>query len=430
MENGNDYSNQKWNFRGNEELNTASISVRGVLNTLAKNLNCDDPRPTIMLGRGDPTEFAAFRTAPPAADAVSDALQSFKFNSYCPTGGVLEARRAIAEYLSRDLSGQLLPEDVYLTVGCTQAIEIIVSVLARPGANILLPKPGYPQYEARASFDHLEVRHFDLIPEEGWEVDLDSVEALADNNTAAIVVINPSNPCGNVFTYQHLEKIAETAKKLGIFVISDEVYGGLAFGSNPFVPMGKFSSIVPVLTLGSISKTWIVPGWRLGWIVKSDPNGILEKTGIVDSIKNYLDITCDPATFVQGAIPQIIKRTKESFFSNIIGIMREAVDMLYDMINEISCLTCPNKPEGSMVVLVKLDLSALEGIDDDVQFCLELSKEESVIVLPGVTVGLKNWLRITFAVELEVLKEGLQRIKAFSQRHAKKQLGDDELISM
>ncbi|KAL6141261.1 hypothetical protein ACLB2K_059551 [Fragaria x ananassa] len=327
MENGNDYSHQKWNFRGNEELKTASISVRGVLNTLAKNLNSDDPRPTIMLGRGDPTEFAAFRTAPPAADALSDAL---------------------------------------------------LSVLARPGANILLPKPGYPQYEARASFDHLEVRHFDLIPEKGWEVDLDSVEALADNNTAAIVVINPSNPCGNVFTYQHLEKIAETAKKLGIFVISDEVYGGLAFGSNPFVPMGKFSSIVPVLTLGSISKTWIVPGWRLGWIVKSDPNGILEKTGIVDSIKNYLDITCDPATFVQ----------------------------------------------------VKLDLSALEGIDDDVQFCLELSKEESVIVLPGVTVGLKNWLRITFAVELEVLKEGLQRIKAFSQRHAKKQLGDDELISM
>ncbi|KAL6137961.1 hypothetical protein ACLB2K_063249 [Fragaria x ananassa] len=85
-------------FRGNEELNTASISVRGVLNTLAKNLNSDDPRPTITLGRGDPTEFAAFRTAPPAADAVSDALQSFKFNSYCPTGGVLEARRYVLSH--------------------------------------------------------------------------------------------------------------------------------------------------------------------------------------------------------------------------------------------------------------------------------------------------------------------------------------------
>ncbi|XP_008229009.1 PREDICTED: probable aminotransferase TAT2 [Prunus mume] len=424
MENG---SQRKWQFGGNEELNTAAISVRGALAMLMNNVNNPDDgdhhlqRPTMMLGRGDPTEFRSFWTTQSAVDAVTDALQSFKFNSYCPTGGVLEARRAIAEYLSRDLSHKLLAEDVYLTGGCTQAIEIMVSVLARPGSNILLPRPGYPQYEARASFDHLEVRHFDLLPEKGWEVDLDAVEALADHNTAAIVIINPSNPCGNVFTYQHLEKIAKIAKKLGIFVISDEVYGHLTFGSNPFVPMGKFSSTVPVITLGSISKTWIVPGWKLGWIVKNDPKGIFDKTGIVDSIKNYLDITTDPATFIQGAIPQIFDRTKETFFSNIIGIMREAADIVYEMIKEIPCLTCPHKPQGSMVVLVKLNLSTLEGIDDDIQFCLKLAKEESVIVLPGVTVGLKNWLRITFAVELPVLEDGLRRIKAFYQRHAKKQ---------
>jgi tyrosine aminotransferase len=96
---------------------------------------------------------------------------------------------------------------VYLTVGCTQAIEIVVSVLARPGANILLPRPGYPQYEARAGCSNLEARHFDLLPEKGWEVDLDSVEALADENTVAMVIINPSNPCGNVFTAQHLKKV-------------------------------------------------------------------------------------------------------------------------------------------------------------------------------------------------------------------------------
>ncbi|CAN6706653.1 unnamed protein product [Malus baccata var. baccata] len=414
---------KKWQFRGNEELNTASISVRGALTMLMKNLRNpagDDQRPTIMLGRGDPTEFRSFWTTPAAVDAVADALHSFKFNSYCPTGGVIPARRAIAEYLSRDQPNKLSANDVYLTAGCTQAIEIIVSVLARPGANILLPRPGYPQYEARAAFDHIEVRHFDLLPEKGWEVDLDSVESLADHNTAAMVIINPSNPCGNVFTSQHLKKIAETANKLGIFVISDEVYGHLAFGSNPFVPMGKFSSIVPVITLGSVSKTWIVPGWKLGWIVKNDPNGIFEKTGIVETLNNYLDITTDPATFIQGAIPQMFERTKDVFFSNIIGLLREAAGLLYEMVKEIPCLTCPNKPQGSMVVLVKLNLSALEDIDDDIQFCLKLAKEESVIVLPGVTVGLKDWVRITFAVELSVLEDGFKRIKAFHQRHAKK----------
>ncbi|XP_034208194.1 tyrosine aminotransferase-like [Prunus dulcis] len=215
MENG---SQRKWQFEGNEELNKKEIKIwegQGHSRSRSGSATADDgdhhpQRPTIMLGCGDPTEFRSFWTTQSAVDAVTDDLQSFKFNSYCLTGSVLEARRyacAIAEYLSRDLSHKLLAEDVYLTGGCTQAIEIMVSVLARSGSNILLPRLGYPQYEARASFDHLEVRHYDLLPEKGWEVDLDAVEALVDHNTAAIVIINPSNPCGNVFTYQHLEKI-------------------------------------------------------------------------------------------------------------------------------------------------------------------------------------------------------------------------------
>lgn len=94
-----------------------------------------------------------------------------------------------------------------MTLGCSQAIEVTLAVLARPGANILMPRPGYPFYEIHASRNNnIEARHFDLLPEEGWEVDLDAVEALADENTVAIVIINPGNPCGNVFSYQHLQK--------------------------------------------------------------------------------------------------------------------------------------------------------------------------------------------------------------------------------
>ncbi|KAF3444080.1 hypothetical protein FNV43_RR13770 [Rhamnella rubrinervis] len=424
MENGsceNGSDNQKWKFRGNKELNTSSVSVRGFLNLLMQNINGKDDRPTILICRGDPTEFPSYRTTSSAVDAVVDSLRSFNFNSYASTVGVPVARKAIAEYLSQDLSYELSPDDVYLTSGGSQAIEIVVSVLSRPGANILLPRPGYPNYEARAAFDNLEVRHFDLIPERGWEVDLDSVEALADDNTAAIVIINPNNPCGNVFKYQHLKQIAETARKLGIFVISDEVYGHLVVGSNPFVPMGEFASIVPVVTLGSLSKRWMVPGWRLGWIVTNDPHDIFKKTGIVESIKSCLDISTDPVTFIQGAVPQILEKTSKDFFSNIINIMRETSEFLYDTIKAIPCLTCPHKPEGSMAVMVKLELPLLENISSDLDFCLKLAKEESLIILPGVAVGLKNWVRITFATDLPTLEDGLGRLKAFCERHAKKQ---------
>lgn len=413
---------KKWGFKkDNKELTKASLTtIRGYINMLQENLNKDDVRAVIPLSHGDPSAFPCFRTTCVAEDAVAKAVRSANFNGYSPTVGIPPARIAIAEYLSKDLPEKLSPDDIYLTLGCTQAIEIMLTVLARPNANILLPRPGFPYYEARAAFSHLEVRHFDLCPERGWEVDLDEVEALADENTVAIVVINPGNPCGNVYTYDHLKKVAETARKLGILVIADEVYDHLVFGSNPFVPMGVFGSITPIITLGSISKRWLVPGWRLGWLVTNDPNGILREHGIVDCIKGFLNICSDPATFIQGALPQILGDTKEDFFLKTINTLKITADICYSKIKEIPCIICPSKPEGSMFVMVKLNLSLLDDIKDDVDFCVKLAKEESVVILPGIGVGLKNWLRVTFAIEPSSLEEGLERVKAFCVRHAKK----------
>ncbi|XP_031389696.1 nicotianamine aminotransferase 1-like [Punica granatum] len=415
---------QKWRFQRNEVQSTSSaVTIRMVRTMLMGNLRKDDPRTIIPFAHGDPSSFPSFRTAAVAEDAIVDTLCSGKFNSYATTSfGIPPARRAIAESLSKDLPYTLSPDDVFLTVGCTQAIEVIISVLAgRPGANVLLPRPGYPYYETCASFSKLKVRHFDLLPDKGWEVDLAGVEKLADENTMAMVIINPGNPCGNVFSYEHLKQVAETAKKLGIMVIADEVYAHLAFGNTPFTPMGVFGSIAPVLTLGSISKRWIVPGWRLGWLVTTDPNGILKKSGVVESIKEFLTVASDPATFIQGAIPRMLENSTDDFFSRIIGLLKHTADMCYDRFEQIPCITCSSKPEGSMFVMVKLNLSMLDGIEDDLDFSLKLAKEESVIVLPGIAVGMKNWLRVTFAIEPASLVDGMERIKAFCERHAKKQ---------
>ncbi|KAF3444081.1 hypothetical protein FNV43_RR13771 [Rhamnella rubrinervis] len=413
----------KWNFEGNGTesiINRASeISVRGFLFMIMDNLNKDDNRTVVPLGHGDPSVFPCFRTCDIAEDAVVDALRSAKYNCYAQQNGILPARRAVAEYLSCDLPYNLSEDDVFLTLGCGQAIDVILRVLARPGANILLPRPGFPLYEACAVCCNLEVRHYDLLPERGWEADLEAVEGLSDENTVAIVIINPGNPCGCVYTRQHLEKVAETARKLRILVIADEVYDHLAFGSTPFVPMGVFGSVVPVITLGAISKRWLVPGWRLGWLVTSDPSGILKISGLVKTIMNCVNVSPDPPTFIQGALPQILEKTKDDFFLKIVNTLREAAETCYNKIKEIPCITCPNKPEGSMFVMVKLNLSLLDDIGDDVEFCIKLAKEESVVVLPGTAVGLKNWLRITFAIEPSFLEDGIGRIKAFYIRHAK-----------
>ncbi|TVU24788.1 hypothetical protein EJB05_27245, partial [Eragrostis curvula] len=326
---------------------------------------------------------------------------------------------SIAEYLSRDLQYELSADDVFLTSGCAQAIEIVCSALARPGTNILLPRPGYRFYEARAVFSGMEARYFDLLPGKDWEVDTESVQALADKNTIAMVIVNPGNPCGNVYSYEHLAKVAETARKLGIFVIADEVYAHMTFGDKKFVPMGMFGSVAPVLTLGSISKRWFVPGWRLGWIVINDPNGVFQRTKVTDSLKSYYEISTDPSTFVQGAIPQLLENTKQEFFNKTIDILREAADMCWEKLKDINCITCPSKPKGSMFVMVKLDLSCLQDIKDDMDFCCRLAKEESVVILPGCAVGYKNWLRITIATAPSSFQDGLDRLKTFCLRYSK-----------
>ncbi|CAF2114499.1 hypothetical protein Bca4012_096372 [Brassica carinata] len=412
---------KRWNFGANEVVElSCSQNVRYFLNLLADNLDRNDSRPVIPLGHGDPSPFPSYRTDPAAVEAVCDALRSAQFNHYSTTSGLPIARKAVAEYLSRGLSYQICPNDVHLTAGCHHAIDVLISTLAVPGANILLPRPSYPMYDSRAAFSQLEIRRYDLLPENGWEVDLDAVEALADDKTAAILVINPCNPCGNVFSRQHLQKIAETASKLGVLVIADEVYKDITFGETPFVSMAEFAEIVPVMLLGSISKRWCVPGWRFGWMVTLDPHNIMKDSGLVHSLANVLNMSTDPTTFIQGAIPDILEKTKEEFFSSVLETLRECSESCYEEIKKIPCITCPYKPEASMFTMVKLELSVLEDIKDDLEFCCKLAKEESLIILPGRSVGLKNWLRITFAVEPELLKDGLSRLNKFALRHSKK----------
>lgn len=411
----------KWNFRPSEAVMGCShdmVGIRGVLDYVMSHLN-PNGKSKIPLGHGDPSGFDCFRTSIDAEDALVEAIRSGKYNGYPPAVGLSQSRRVVADYLSRGFPYKLSEDDVYLTCGCSQAIDLALSVLAREGANILLPRPGFPQYEALMAYKGIEARHYDLVPERGWEVDLDQLDAIADSNTVAMVIINPSNPCGTVFTHDHLAKVAETAKRLGLLIISDEVYAHIVFGEKPFIPMGFFASTVPVLTLGSISKKWMVPGWRLGWLVTCDPHGILRKSQIIEGIKKLLNIVVDPSTIAQAALPQIIKKTTEDFDQQTLQLLSQAADICYDRIQKLNVLYCPAKPQGSMFVMVKINISSFVDIRDDIEFSAMLSKEESVIVLPGSPIGLKNWIRVTFAISPSVLEEGLDRITAFCMRHAK-----------
>eukprot|EP00252_Welwitschia_mirabilis_P024014 TRINITY_DN695_c0_g1_i1.p1 TRINITY_DN695_c0_g1~~TRINITY_DN695_c0_g1_i1.p1 ORF type:complete len:352 (+),score=62.55 TRINITY_DN695_c0_g1_i1:568-1623(+) len=347
------------------------------------------------------------------------AISSAKYNCYAPHCGLQDTRRAVAEYLSSDLPYKLSEEDVVLTCGCAQAIDAALTILGSEGANLLLPRPGYQFYEALLQYKGIEARHYDMDPEKDWEIDLDKLNTIVDDKTAAMVIINPNNPCGNVFSYNHLSEVAQQARRLGFLIISDEVYAHFVFGGSKYTPMGVFASTVPVLTVGSISKRFLVPGWRLGWLATCDPNGILDGFQIKEGIEKLMNIFVDPATVIQAAVPAMLKNTPEDFYMRTLNLLGDTAETCYNILNSIPSLHSPLKPQGCMFLMVKIDMSSFKDLNDDIDFSTKLANEESVVVLPGSPLGMKKWIRVTFAVPPTLLIEGLARIEAFCKRHVK-----------
>lgn len=118
--------------------------------------------------------------------------------------------RAVAEHLSKGVEHGIRGDDVYMTVGGTQAIQVCLTVLASPGCNLLLPRPGFAPYEAICEIVGIEPRFYDLAPHRGWGLDLSQIRSLADANTAGLVIINPNNPCGAVYSPAHLQQVRRT----------------------------------------------------------------------------------------------------------------------------------------------------------------------------------------------------------------------------
>lgn len=170
----------------------------------------------------------------------------------------------------------MFPQDVILCSGCSSSIDMCIAVLGHPGSNILIPRPGFSIYRTLALSYGIEVRSYNLLPDQQWEVDLQQMDQLINSDTVAIVLTNPSNPCGSVFTARHIRQILEIAEKHRVPIIADEIYEHFVFPDVEYCSISSLSENVPVLSCGGLTKRFLVPGWRLGWIVIHDRNGVFQ----------------------------------------------------------------------------------------------------------------------------------------------------------
>ncbi|XP_067938146.1 tyrosine aminotransferase-like isoform X2 [Watersipora subatra] len=328
--------------------------------------------------------------------------------------GSVEARQAVADYSSA-MGVPVTAQDVILTSGCSQSLEIVISLLANPGQNILIPRPGFPLYTTLAKSIGVETKYYELQPETEWSVDLESLSNSIDEKTAAVIFNNPSNPCGGNFTLEHMRDIIDICYANKIPIVADEVYEHVVYNGARYNSFAEVSKTVPVFAVSSISKRFLVPGWRLGWVLVHDRMGaITHETR--QSLIALTQRTLGPSSLLQGALPVILKNAPQSTFDHTNRLLEENAKTFCELLSQMPGLT-PIKPSGAMYLMVKIDVECFPDFESDVTFTERLMMEESVFCLPASCFSYPGYFRIVLSVPRDKVEESCERISQFCHRH-------------
>lgn len=402
-----------WNVSASNYATNTFNPIRNIVENLQIVPNPE--KPMIALSIGDPTVFGNLTPAKEITEAVVEAIRSGKYNGYGPSTGFVESREAVAKHCSVPDVAVLEAKDIILCSGCSCSIDLCITALCCPGQNILVPRPGFPLYKTLAEGLSIKTKYYNLLPEKNWEVDLEMLETLIDDDTSAIVVNNPSNPCGSVFSKEHLTAILDVAARNKVPVIADEIYDHFVFSGEEYHPMASLTQEVPVLSCGGLTKRFLIPGWRMGWIAIYDRNGILDKE-VRKGLQSLSQRIIGSNTLVQGALPTILSKTPKDFFSDTIKQIEENARLCYNNIRAVPGLR-PVMPQGAMYMMVGVDMDSFPQFDNDLQFVEKMISEESVFCLPGKCFDYPNYVRIVLTVPEKQLQEACDRIAAFCMRH-------------
>lgn len=365
----------------------------------------------ITLQMGDPTLFGNFKRPQEAADAIKQAASKDKF-SYYHTMGMMEARQAVANYVNK--SGvEISSEDVILTSGGSSSLEMCFLTLANAGENILVPRPCF-NYSTWLSGPAIEARFYDLNPEKDWEIDLKHLESQIDLNTRAILINNVGNPCGNVFSKQHILDILAVAHRYQLPIISDDIYEYFVFPGVEYFSVAALSKTVPVISCSGLTKRFIMPGVRMGWITIHDKLDAMTeiKRGLIRiSGRNF-----GPNSTVQLALPDILNNTPQEFFDDTVTQVHIHAMLAYNKLRDVPGLR-PILPKGAFYMMIRINLEHFPEFSSCLEFVENLTAEQSVLAFPGPCFNFPGYFRFVLTVPEELIAEACQRIQEFCYEH-------------
>lgn len=327
------------------------------------------------LNIGDPNQFG-FVTPPHLIDAVAKAMRD-GHNGYTASPGIVEAREAVAaDFAVRGVPTS--PDRVLITSGTSEGIELALTAIVNEGEAVLVPSPTYPLYTAVLAKIGAEPSYYRTDPSNGWLPDLDHIRRLITPQTRALVVIDPNNPTGAIYPDHVRRALIQLAEDHGLVILADEVYGDLAY-DGPVAPMATLDLDAPIISYSSLSKAYLAPGWRAGWMaIGSTPR----LDGALAAIKKLADgRLCSPGPMQYAVVAALTgDRSHQVAFR---AALRERAELTTTRMNAIPGMRCV-APRGAFYAMPQF---ALPPGRTDEDFVLGLLRSKGVLVVYGSGFG-------------------------------------------
>ena len=361
----------------------------------------------LHLNIGDPLIFD-FHTPPHLIEAVYRAMRDGK-NGYAPSLGIDEALEAVRAEAERN--GLRNIQSVFITQGVGEAADVCLAALLNPGENVLIPSPDYPLYTAVLAKVGARPNRYALDEARDWEPDLDQLARSISRDTRALILINPNNPTGAVYSRPTLEAIAEIARRHNLVIFSDEIYNKLILDGGPTYSIAALAPDIPVVTFNGLSKNYLVPGWRVGWgIVSGDPVAVKP---YVEAIHKLLRARVCANYPEQFAIRPALEGPQDHL-AEVNAKLRVRRDLTVKYCNSMPHVSCV-KPRGAFYAFPRLDLA-----ESDENFVKQLLFEKHVLVVHGSGFGQApgtRHFRIVFLPDEATLTRAYENIAAFLREH-------------
>lgn len=394
-----------------ERARTIEYAIRDVL-AYAKQV-ANTGKKIYYLNIGDPCAFD-FETPPHIRRALAEAVEEGA-NAYSPSEGILELRQAICQKERRVNNVDIAADDVIITEGISEGIQMVMAALLDAGDEILLPGPTYPPYISYAKFFGAKPVTYETIEKDGWQPNTDDLRSKVSKKTRAIVIINPNNPCGALYNEKVVEEIINIAGECDIPILSDEIYDQIVYERKP-TSTAHLAKGVPVIGLNGFSKAYLMTGWRLGYMYFHSQSNELQE--LKQGIEKEARIRLCANTPVQKAGIAALNGPQDHI-KEINRKLRERRDYAWERLNQIEGLSCA-KPEGAFYVFPKIHTVGSRW-KTDMEFAVQLLKETGVLFVHGSgfdpTYGAGH-VRGVILPPIETLKLALDELEAFMKTNA------------